>query len=123
MIKLKKIAGIYAIIVGCSIILVWIFMLLTNNVPELSTNPTSIYFHIVAEVVMAIMLLVSGFGMLNKYKWSVNLYILSSGLLIYSLINVSGYYVNKDNLAMIIIFLISLITTLVVLRKLLKEIE
>lgn len=118
---MKKIAGIYSLIVGCSIILVWIFMLLSDNVPELSINPASIYFHIAAEVVMAVLLLISGFGLLYRLKWSVNLFILSSGFLIYSLINVSGYYINKENLAVIIIFAISIVLTLVILKKLIKE--
>ena len=121
MIILKKIAGIYSVLMGCSIIILWVILLTSNQVPELNTEPASIYFHIVAELLMAVLLLICGISFLLGYKWSVRLFTFSTGLLVYSVINSSGYYANNGQISMVIVFMIILILTLVILGQLIMK--
>ena len=121
MIILKKIAGIYSVLMGCSIIILWVILLTSNQVPELNTEPASIYFHIAAELLMAVLLLICGISFLLGYKWSVRLFTFSTGLLVYSVINSSGYYANNGQISMVIVFMIILILTLVILGQLIMK--
>jgi len=84
-------------------------LLTTGNVPELEIEPISIYFHIIAELLMGLLLLISGIGLLIKQKWGNLLFVLSNGLLIYSVINSSGYYGDKNEWAMVIVFMLILV--------------
>lgn len=113
-----KIAGAYSLIIGLAIVGLWTVLLVSGQVPELITEPKSIYFHIVAELVMAGLLIVSGIGILSNKKWSMNLYKVSAGLLIYSVINSSGFYAQNGNLIMVAMFMVLLIGTVMILMQL-----
>lgn len=116
---MKKFAGIYSLVIGFSIIILWSILLLSDQVPELTTEPASIYMHMAAELIMAIMMIVSGILLVKDQKNAIRSFTLSSGLLTYSVINSSGYYIENNNISMVIVFAVILIFTLVVLKKLL----
>lgn len=114
------ISGIYAIIIGIGIIGLWSMLLLTNQVPELETEPIAIKFHITAEIIMGTLSLLSGIFLVFGIPWAHYLFILAMGLVIYAVINSAGYYGQKKQWIFVVMFGIILICacSLVVLNVL-----
>ncbi|SET18132.1 hypothetical protein SAMN05660297_01634 [Natronincola peptidivorans] len=119
---IKKITGYYSILLGICIIGLWIMLLTTDTVPELETEPITIYFHLIAEVLMGILLCISGIGLFRKQSWGNLMFILSNGLVIYSVINSSGYYGNMDEWAMVMMFMGILVLSITFTAIIIKEV-
>ncbi len=115
---MKKIAGVYSLVIGFAIIALWAVLLFSGQVPELMTEPKSIYFHIAAEMLMAGLLVICGIGFFLNKKWSIKLFQVSSGLVIYSVINSAGYYAQNGNLLMVAMFMVLLSVTVLILLRL-----
>lgn len=99
-----KVKGFYGVLIGISIIGLWVMLYVTGSIPELETEPISIYFHLVAEVLMGLLMVISGIALIIKKRWGKPLYLLANGLVIYSVINSSGYYANMGNWSMVVMF-------------------
>ena len=110
---LSIISGIYAIVVGLGIIGLWIMLLMTKQVPELETEPVAIKFHITAEITMGILSLLSGIFLLMGVSWAPYFFILAMGLVIYAVINSSGYYGQIKQWSFVIMFGIILIASII----------
>lgn len=122
---MKKFTGIYAIVLGVGIIGLWTMLIITGNVPEFKTEPVAIAFHLTAEFSMGILSLISGIMMLARRKKSGALYLVSSGLVIYAVVNSSGYYGNLAQWGMVAMFMvvlvISAITAVYIARDIFRE--
>ncbi|MHA2183574.1 MAG: hypothetical protein ACXADU_04615 [Promethearchaeota archaeon] len=117
---IELIASIYAIIIGITMFCMWIFLLGKKEVPELTTKPTQIFFHLVAELLTSIILIIGGIGLIMDQSWGVALFFISIGMAIYSTINAAGFYGQLKDWPMFIILLVFtlvslLITTLILL--------
>jgi len=66
--KLKKIAALYSIIIGIVMSGMWLSFIATNQVPEINTEPIRITYHLLAEFLTAILLLIGGFGLFTNRK-------------------------------------------------------
>jgi hypothetical protein len=119
--KVRRTAALYSILVGLAIIVTWIMLLSTGQVPELETAPLDITFHIIAEFITAGVLLAGGIGLILSRTWAFNIYLLSMGMLIYAVINAAGYYVQQGNIAMIAVFIIVIIISIILLVCLLTK--
>ncbi|MCK4384339.1 MAG: hypothetical protein KAW66_13650, partial [Candidatus Lokiarchaeota archaeon] len=71
MIVIELVASIYIIIIGIAMLSMWIFLLGKREVPELTTKPTQIYFHLVAELLTSIALIIGGIGLIMNQSWGV----------------------------------------------------
>jgi hypothetical protein len=111
--KLRKTAAIYSILVGLAMIATWIVLLNTDQVPELRTEPLTITLHIVAELITAAILLAGGIGLILKLTWAFNVFLLSMGMLIYAVINASGAYAQQGNMAMIAVFTVVIVLSVI----------
>ena len=120
---MKKVIGIISIIIGLGILGLWGMLLLTGNVPELVSAPISITFHLIAEFSMGILMLISGIALLCRARWASWLFVLSSGLVIYAVINSAGYYGQAGNWAMVGMFMGLLVVTVVLGALLIKSIK
>jgi len=105
----------YMLTIGIMIIFLWVFLISSNNVPELETEPASILFHITAEELTAILLVISGVIMWKQKKWSLRLSLISLGMLLYSIVNSSGYYVQYFQLPFVVMFGILFVMTLTII--------
>ena len=99
-----KFAGIFAVAVGLLIILQWGVSLATGGVPELQTAPRSIGFHLAAEILTALMLLLSGLAILKKIAWGRTLFLAAGGMLLYSVINSPGYFAQRGEWFIVAVF-------------------
>ena len=90
-------------------ILMWVFFLVTGSVPEFETEPIRITMHILAEVLTAILLIISGIGIIKQKSWAKMLTLLSLGMLIYTLIQSPGYFMETGEYIIVVMFAIMLL--------------
>ena len=103
-----KIIAYYSIFVGISVIAMWTMILLTETPKE---GKTELSFHLFSEFLMALLCLASGILLLRKKPISRLLNILGLGMVIYSVLNAAGYYGEKNEIPMMIMFIVLLILT------------
>jgi len=115
--KIARIASIYSTFVGIAMLGLWIMLLSTNQVPELTSEPYRIIAHILAEVATATVLLISGFGLFRKKTWGLKAFIFALGALFYTLIASPGYYVQQGVLPIVVMFMILMVFTLMFLGQ------
>jgi hypothetical protein len=111
----------YGISVGILIILQWIFFIATGSVPELQTAPWEIGYHIAAELLLAVTLLIGGTATLKSIHWGGKLLLVALGMAIYSEINSPGYFAQLGQWALVGMFALLLLaaawSVLVLLTK------
>lgn len=109
--KNKWIQYVY-ILIGIGIIGLWIMLLMTDQVPEIETALAEIIMHILIEISLGIMCIISGVMLLKKFKNAHYFCLLTNGLLIYSVVNSSGYYIQSGDFIMVMIFALLLLLAL-----------
>ena len=112
--------AIYAIVAGILMFAQWGFLLAKGRVPELQTAPAEIATHLAAEFLTALALILAGLGLLLTTAWSVPLALFAFGMVIYALINSSGYFVQRRDWPPVVMFaillLLTFVSTLIVIR-------
>ena len=83
--KSSSIAGFYSLLIGLTMIAMWIMFIIGDAIPELSSKPLEIFFHILAEFLTALLLIVGGIGLLQESTMLVRVYYLGTGMLLYSI--------------------------------------
>ncbi|KUO76396.1 MAG: hypothetical protein APF77_06775 [Clostridia bacterium BRH_c25] len=106
---IRKIAAVYSILIGISVLCMWGMIILTGGIIE---GPIQISFHLVSEFLMAILLIISGIGLLKSKKYGNKVFFISNGMLIYSVLNAAGYYGQQSNFAMLFMFIVIFIISL-----------
>lgn len=111
----RKIAALYAIIIGVAMIGMWFFLIATNQVPEIKTEPTRIMYHLIGEFLTAILLLIGGFGLFTNRGWGFHVFLISIGMVLYTVIVSAGYYAEKGDMAMLAMFTVFQVLTVIVI--------
>ncbi|MHA2005685.1 MAG: hypothetical protein ACXABO_02495 [Promethearchaeota archaeon] len=101
----ELIASIYTIIIGIAMLCMWTLLLSKREVPELNTKPTQITFHLIAEFITSIILIIGGIGLILNQSWGVSIFFISIGMVIYSTINAAGFYGQLKDWPMFIMLL------------------
>lgn len=109
--NIRKIAAIYSIIIGIAMIGMWISLIVTNQVPEICTEPIRITYHLIGEFLTAILLLIGGFGLFTNRGWGFHVFLISMGMLLYTVIVSAGYYGQNGDMIMVGMFTIFQILT------------
>lgn len=115
-----KAAAVFSIIVGISMILMWLMFYFTGSIPELESKPASIAMHLLAEFATAIALVIAGWGLLKAKTWSVNIYFLATGALLYTMIQSPGYFIQSGEAGFVIMFAVLIILALFFLVQVLN---
>jgi len=92
-------AAFFAIVVGLGMVAQWTMSYVNKQIPELTSEPIRIAFHLAAEMATALMLITAGIGLLNLNSWAAMLYPLSMGMLLYTAIVSPGYFAQRGNWA------------------------
>lgn len=101
---------------------IWTALLGTEQVPEINTEPIYLLYHLTAEFLTAITLLIGGFGLFANRKWGLEIYLVSMGMLLYAVLNAGGYYAQKSEWIMVGMFtLFTILTTLFICLSLLGK--
>ena len=93
---MKTVVSVYSITMGVLIIVFWSVVWANGSVPDMLTKPWEIAMHLSAEFTTAGLLLVSGFGLLFGARWALRVNVFASGMLVYSLIQTPGYYLQRN---------------------------
>ena len=117
-----RFAGWFFTVVGFMIIAQWIFFLATGSVPELQTEPIAIGFHLAAEFLTALSLLVAGIGLLRKAANARNFGFFAAGMLAYTVIVSPGYFAQLGQWPLVGMFAVLLILDVFSVMILFKKI-
>ena len=98
----------YGIVVGCLMIVQWIVSIVSGSVPEFQSEPWRIGFHLAAELVTAIMLIVGGIAVLRSAEWGRTILLIGLGMVIYSEIVSPGYFAQLGGWPMVGMFFVLL---------------
>jgi hypothetical protein len=93
-----KIISFFSLFCGTGMLLVWILLLLGDQVPELTTSPFQTIFLLAAEVITAISLLIGGYGLLTRRHWGLHADLAALGMLTYCAIFSIGVFGQQDNI-------------------------
>jgi hypothetical protein len=97
-------SSIFGVICGIGIIGHWTISFFNGRIPELETEPIRIRFHIAAEAVTALMLIIAGVGLWAAAAWGSTLYLLAVGMLFYTVIISPGYFAQQGKWKWVAIF-------------------
>jgi hypothetical protein len=89
-------------------------------VPGFNSAQIEIKLHIFTEMLTALMLIVGGLSVLMKWRHT-ELHIISHGMLLYAILNSSGYYIDRGEVGMVFMFGVLLVGTVVSLILFLSE--
>lgn len=117
---MKRIVSVLSIIIGTGMIILWIMLFLTGQIAELQTEPVRIMMHIAGEIITAVLLVSSGILYLKGISGAGRIMLFAQGMLTYTLIVSPGYYAQKGNIPMIIMFGILLLITFISVVYLLR---
>jgi hypothetical protein len=109
--NIRKIAAIYSIIIGIAMIGMWFSLIAVNQVPEINNEPTRIAYHLIGEFLTAIILLIGGFGLFTNRGWGFHVFLISMGMLFYTVIVSAGYYGQLGDMVMVGMFTIFQVLT------------
>lgn len=98
---------------GLSMIGMWLLFYATGGIPEIQNRPVEIGMHITAEIVAALALITGGAGIYTGRRWGFQLYLISMGMLIYTLIVSPGYFAEKGEWGFVVMFTAFLIPALI----------
>ncbi len=116
---IRKIIAWYSIFLGVAVMGMWIMILLTETIPE---GKVEMSFHLTSEFVMATLCLISGILSLNQLKLAGYLVLMAHSMVIYSVLNAAGYYGQRGDITMVVMFIILLIFSLmIIITQLINE--
>lgn len=113
---MRRFAGWFGIVVGVGMTAMWIVFLVTDSVPEVSTAPVALGFHLVAEGLTAFVLITSGIGLLLGTSAARQSYRVGIGMLQYTAIVSAGYFAQRGDWAFVAMFGAISLLALVALR-------
>jgi hypothetical protein len=98
----KNVIGLYSILLGFSVIFLWTFILRPFDQQE---GTIEMGFHLMSEFLMACFCIVSGVKILLRHKESFLINSAAHGMVVYSVVNAAGYYGERGNWPMMVMFL------------------
>lgn len=111
----ERLGAAYAATVGTFMLGFWAVLYVTGEIPELSTAPYEIGYHLAAELLTALALLAAGAGVLAGRALPARLYPVALGMLLYTVINSAGYYAQLGELPMVGMFTALTVATVLAL--------
>jgi hypothetical protein len=94
----------FALAVGVSIVVWWVTVFVTGQVPEMANAPVQLAFHVTAELLAAVLLIRAGVGMLARSRWARDEYLVGLGMLLYTVVGSPGYFAQAGQWPMVGIF-------------------
>lgn len=90
---------------GAGILCFWTVMVATRRVPEIREGKRAIWFHVGAEVLLAVLLIAGGIAVLVETGPSqLALAGVALGALLYTAVNSPGYYVDLGQPVIVVMF-------------------
>ena len=87
---------VYSFAVSLAIMGFWLTALYQSRIPEIETAPVSLIYHLVAELLTALLLFISGLALLQRSSWGVRMHAVSLGMVLYTTIVSAGYFAQLE---------------------------
>lgn len=107
-----KFAAIYSIFIGVGMITQWLMSYFSHQIRELNTEAYRIAFHLAAEFITAVLLIIAGIRLLRSGKKAKPMYYLATGMLLYTAIVSPGYFAQQGVWAWVWMFAFILVMAL-----------
>ena len=101
--------AVYALAIGFGMIVQWSISYFSHQIPELTSEPIRIRFHLAGEIATAAALIASGTGLLATAPWATALFLIAMGMLFYTAIVSPGYFAQQGNWAWVLIFAVMIV--------------
>lgn len=101
----------FQMVVGSAIALLWVVLLATGQVPEVEQGRVDIWFHLVAELVTAALLVAAGWLLLRCRAAGPMLSAGALGALLYTALNSPGYYAEAGEPGVVLAFGLLVVAT------------
>lgn len=112
---LAIIDGIFAISAGLITAFLWIIVIIKKLDYKFIEKPTERLFHIIAEFLMSAVAIIAGIALLLEQTWSIYIFYLAMGLILYALINAIGIYKEKKYKLLVVTLVSSVLITIVLI--------
>ena len=116
-----RFASRFAIFVGLLMLIQWTFFLATGQTPEVQTAPLELSFHLAAEAATALALIISGLALMRELPWSRKAALVAYGMLAYTVMVSPGYFAQRGEWPMVVVFALLLALTVIGMRFLASE--
>lgn len=114
--KRDRLVAVYGILVGLLMTGLWVMLISTGQVPYLDTPQVEIKLHILTELLTSWSLILGGISILKDWKIKRVLPFVSHGMLLYAIINSSGYYIDLGKMEMAVMFGVLFVCTIAAIR-------
>ena len=111
---MKTVVSVYSITMGVAMLTLWSICWAIGAIPEMMSKPWEIAMHLTAEFTTAGMLIISGVGLWHNAHWATRVNVFASGMLVYSLIQSPGYYLQKNAMIFVLMFAVCFLITVVI---------
>jgi hypothetical protein len=106
--------GAFLLLVGLAIAGLWALLLGTGQVPEVDEGRVDIWFHLVAELAAAGLLVTAGVALLRSSRVGRPFAAVAVGALGYTTVNSAGYYAESGDIGMVAMFAVLTLATVAV---------
>ncbi len=110
---MKTVLSVYSITIGVAMIAMWSFFWAMGDIPGMMTRPWEIVMHLTAEFTTAALLIISGIGLAVGMRWANRINVFASGMLVYTLIQSPGYYLERNGMIFVLMFAVCFLITVV----------
>lgn len=108
----RTLVAAYSITMGIVVAVFWTVLWATGSIPDIMMKPWEMVMHLTAEFTMAALLFVSGLGLWFGAHWALRMNMFASGMLVYSLIQTPGYYLQRDAMIFVLMFAVAFLMAL-----------
>jgi len=112
-----------SISIGALMLLQWAFFLGTGSVPEVSSEPLALAFHLVAEGATSLVLLYAGVSLLRRWRSGIVAGLVGNGMLLYTVIVSPGYFAQAGQWPLVAMFLVLVVVALAAIVKLARALQ
>ncbi len=102
--RTRILSALFAATVALAIAGMWTITLVTDAMAELHTAPWTAYAHLAAEFLTALLLAAGAYGLVCRRPWGVPLHLLGLGMMLYAVVQATGYFVQNGPLPMVAFF-------------------
>jgi hypothetical protein len=97
-------SAVFGILVGIAMLLIWVYLVATGNVPELFSSEFETKLHVIGEIVTALALIVSGWALWTGRRWAFKAFLLANGMLLVAVINGISWYGDRGQMGFVYFF-------------------
>jgi peptidoglycan/LPS O-acetylase OafA/YrhL len=116
-----RLVGWFLSVVGVAIGTLWVVLLATGQVPEVTEGRADIWFHVAAELAAAALLAAAGVSLLRGRRRGRLLAGMAVGALGYTTINSAGYYAEAGDRVPVLLFGLLLVLTVLAAVRLTRH--